>query len=109
MSASELNASTIDLEMGSVRSDMVSWTELKAVRVDREVTSRNNSLQRKRNHHLAASSNGSLRRTYVTCSNDDLDKEDFDDERDTKIFPKEHYKGSRKHSLNRKRTSMGDG
>ena len=73
--------------------------------------SRNNSLQRKKNHHHNQSSqshNNSLRRgPYVSCSELDLDCEPSDPVKNTKIFPKEHYKVSRKHS--RKRNSMVDG
>jgi len=114
ISASELNASSMELGMMSFRTsgvDMRCWTELKTVRVDNGSSSQLNSLQKKKkkSHHIAAGSNGSLRRgPYVTCSNDELDRVDFED-KGTKIFPKEHYRGSRKHSLNRKRTSMGDG
>ena len=89
--------------------DMRSWTEMKPVRTERESNSRNNSLQRKKQHHIVANG-GSLRRgPYVSCSNEELDGEGGD-VKDTKIFPKEHYKVSRKHnSLSRKRNSMVDG
>lgn len=89
--------------------------------------SRSNSLQRKKhnNHHhhnhqnnaksqsnliQAAHSQSHLsslkRGVYMSCSIEDLDG-DMNDVKNSKVFPKEHYKHSRKHS--RKRNSMGDG
>ncbi len=109
ISPSNLNSSTCDL--GSFKSttlDMRLWTEMKPVRTERESNSRNSSLQRKKQHHNVGNG-GSLRRgPYVPCSNEELDAEAADG-KDSKIFPKEHYKASKKHSLSRKRNSMVDG
>jgi hypothetical protein len=98
------------------------------LRKDCVVDARNcNSLHRKKNqfntvHHSPASNNhihnhhhnqnnsnhhgGSLRKLpYVSCSRDDLDSgfnanidTEEEDTRGSRIFPKEHYKVSRKHN-----------
>jgi hypothetical protein len=69
--------------------------------------SRNNSLPKKKlsnSHHNQLNGNGSLKRVpYISCSSEDLDGEN-EDTRGSRIFPKEHYKVSRKH--NRKRNSV---
>lgn len=82
--------------------------------------SRSNSLQRKKHHHNTIKSQNhtiqpsqsqshlsNLKRgPYMSCSSEDLDG-DTSDAKNSKVFPKEHYKHSRKHS--RKRNSVGDG
>lgn len=76
---------------------------LATIKKGSESNSRNNSLKRQKHSHV--NGNGSLRRgQYVSCSSEDLEVEE-DKSKDTKIFPKEHYK-ARKH--NRKRTSITD-
>jgi len=63
----------------------------------------NNSLQRKKHNNVYNNQNGSLRKgPYMSCSSEDLETET--DSKDSKVFPKEHYKVSRKH--NRKRNSF---
>ncbi|CAG7724534.1 unnamed protein product, partial [Allacma fusca] len=83
-------------------------------RKDTDSLSRNNSLQRKKHQHHPQqhqppqnqNHTASLRRgNYVSCSSEDLDV-DSSDVKSSKVFPKEHYKVSRKHS--RKRNSMVD-
>lgn len=108
ISPSLLNSSSCDLS--SFKNSMMdanSCTEMKTLNVIKnkvaESHSRNNSLKRQKHSHI--NGNGSLRKgQYMSCSSEDLEVDD-DKSKDTKIFPKEHYK-ARKH--NRKRSSTAD-